>query len=261
MRGGRVPVVIIMATTMACSSPEARSAAVLEDIIEETYAIEPTAKISVQNDDGSIQIYGADISHLKLLAIKRAYSEDRLAKISVDISVRADDVSIDTHYPPKPKWGWSDRSGTVEYIIVLPWTCDVTRLELGNGEVVLEQMRGDNLHANLGNGRLYAHNCFTDLHLSVANGGLDISYDWWETDKFSIDAQIASGNARLFIPGEAAFHLAAASVNGHVASDFRDKEERGRNATSIDASIGGPSQTDIKIRAVNGNIKIAEENP
>jgi hypothetical protein len=241
---------------------ELKPATVLEDVIEKTYALAPTAKVNIRNDDGSIQIYGADIAEMKMQAIKRAYNPERLAKISVDVSARPGEVSIDTRYPPKPKWGWSDRSGTVDYVIVLPWTCDISRLELGKGEVLVDGMRGDNVHVAMGSGRLFGHNCFTDLYLAVGDGGLDLGYDWWETHKFSVDAQIVNGNARALIPGEAAFHLSASSVNGHVASDFTEKEQRRQNPVSkIDMVIGGQSDTEIKIRAVNGSIKIAEAAP
>jgi len=239
-----------------------KAAAILEDVIEEAYAIEPTAKVSIRDDDGSIFIYGADTKEMKIEAIKRAYNPERLAKISVNVSVRPGDVSIETQHPPSPKWGWSDRSGTVDYVIVLPWTCDISRLELGNGEVVVDGMRGRNVHVNLGNGRLFGHNCFSDLQVSVANGGLDIEYDWWETHRFSVDAQIVNGNARASIPGDAAFHLSAASVNGHVASDFTEQENRRQDLVSnIDISIGGASEAEVKIRAINGSVKIEEVNP
>lgn len=240
----------------------AQCAAVLEDVIEENYAIEPTAKVSIRNDEGSILIYGADITEMKMQATKRAYNPERLAKISVNVSVQPGEVAIETQYPPKPKWGWSDRSGTVDYVLILPWTCDISRLELGTGEIVIDGMRGDSVHANLENGRLFGHNCFCDFTAAVTNGGLDIGYDWWETHKFSVDAQIVNGNARAFIPGEAVFHLAAASVNGHVASDFTEKEHRQQSAVSkIDRVIGGVSEIDLKIHAINGSIKIAEAVP
>jgi DUF4097 and DUF4098 domain-containing protein YvlB len=156
----------------------------------------------------------------------------------------------------------SDRSGTVDYVIVVPWTCDIARADLTNGELLVEGMRGGEAHASLGNGRLFGHNCFTDLHVAVANGGLDIGYDWWEEHRFSLEAEIVNGNARAFIPGEAAFHLLASSVNGHVVSDFVEKEHRqASGATKIDMAVGGPAQTDIKVHAVNGSIKIAEANP
>jgi Putative adhesin len=245
---------------VACS--QAQPADVLEDVIEKNYPVAPTAKVSIRNDDGSILIYGADIAEIQLQATKKAYDQKRLAQISVEVSTQPGEFSIDTRYPPKPKWGWSDRSGTVDYVIVMPWTCDISRLEMGNGEVLVDGMRGDNVHVTMGSGRLFGHNCFTDLHVAVASGGVDIAYDWWETHKFSLDAQIVNGNVRAVIPSEAAFHLSATSMNGHVASDFTEKEHRQQEAVSkIDMVIGGKSQTEVKIRAVNGSIKVAEATP
>ena len=157
-----------------------RADPVLEETIEKSYSIEPTAKLSIRNSDGSIRIYGDDTKEMKVQAIKRAYNAERLSRISVNVSVKPGEVSIDTQHPPKPKRAWSDRSGTVDYVIVLPWTCAISQIDLTNGELVVEGMRGSEAHANLGNGRLYGRNCFTDLHVSVANGGLDVGYDWWE---------------------------------------------------------------------------------
>ena len=199
---------------------------------------------------------------MKVQAIKKAYSAERLNKIAVNVSVQPGTVSIDTHSPPKPKWGLFDRSGTVDYVIILPWFCNISQLELANGEVLVEGMRGDNVHASLVNGRLFGHNCFTDLHLAVTNGGLDVAYDWWEEHRFSVNAEITNGNARAFIPGDASFHLFASSLNGHVASEFVEKQDRQRNgARRIDLMVGGNSETEVKINAINGGIKITEVNP
>ena len=241
---------------------QARPAEVLEDVIEKTYAVEPTVEFRIRNEDGSIFIYGSDVPEVKMQAIKKAYNRDRLAKIAVNVSAQPGEVSIETQYPPKPKWGWFDRSGTVDYVIVLPWTCHISLLEMGNGEVLVDGMRGGLIRANLGNGRMFGHNCFSDLFLSVANGGLDIVYDWWETHKFSVNAQIENGNVRVLIPGEAAFHLSAASVTGHVASEFMEQEQRREEGVSkIDALVNGESDIEVKIHADDGNIKIAEANP
>jgi hypothetical protein len=117
------------------------------------------------------------------------------------------------------------------------------------------------VHANLTNGRLFAHNCFGDLHLAVINGGLDVIYDWWEQGRFSVEADIVNGNARAFIPGDASFHLMAEARNGKIATDFGAQKERNDGeVTKIDTVIGTAAATDIKIRATDGNIKIVETN-
>jgi Putative adhesin len=249
----------ILAALIVIPLNQIKPATILEDTIEENYAVAPTAKVSIRNDDGSIMIYGAAIAEIKLQATKKAYNSQRLEQISVKVSSRPGEFSIDTRYPPKPKWGWSDRSGTVDYVIVMPWTCDISQLELGNGEVFVDGMRGNNVHVTVGSGRLFGHNCFTDLHAAVASGAMDIAYDWWETRKVALDAQIVNGNVRAILPTEAAFHLNAATVNGQVASDFTEKEHRQPDAVSkIDMVIGGKSETEVKIRAINGSINIAE---
>ncbi|MEY2438919.1 MAG: hypothetical protein QOI34_304, partial [Verrucomicrobiota bacterium] len=108
--------------------------------------------------------------------------------------------------------------------------------------------------------RMFGHNCFGDLHFHVSNGGLDIGYDWWESG-FAVDAKIINGGVRAFIPGDASFHLMAHSRNGHVTNDFGELRDRQRGgAKTIDTVVGGNSGTRLHIRAVNGNIKIAEAN-
>lgn len=253
-------ILLLIALCIPCSLAGTDRA--LEDVFEHNYPVAPNATFSIRNVDGSIRIYGADTAEIKVQAIKKAYSAERLNKIAVDVSAQPGAVSIDTHSPPKPKWGLFDRSGTVDYVIILPWFCKIAQLELANGEVVVEGMRGDNVNASLVNGRLYGHNCFTDLHLAVTNGAIDVVYDWWEEHRFSVDAEITNGNARAFIPGDASFHLLASSVNGHVASEFVEKQDRQRTGVRrIDLMVGGSSETEVKINAINGGIRITEVNP
>ena len=233
----------------------------LEQVSEKSYAVNQDANFSIRNMDGSIRIYGSNKPEVKVQAIKKAYSAERLNKIAVNVSVRPDFVSIETHFPPKQTWGLFDRSGTVDYVIVVPETAKISHLELANGEVLIDSMRGEDVHANLTNGRLFAHNCFGDLHLAVISGGLDVIYDWWEQRRFSVEAEIVNGNARAFVPGDASFHLVAEALNGKIANDFDAQEERnGGEVTKIDMVISTAAASDIKIRATNGNVKIAEAN-
>jgi len=242
-------------------TPALNAAEILEEIIERDYPIDTTAKFSLKNAEGMVLIYGADIKEMKVQAIKKAYTKDRLSKINVDISVRPDAVTINTAYPPKPKWGLRDRSGTVDYVIILPWFCDVENVELGTGEMLIEGMRGNEVHAQLGNGRLFGHNCFTDLHLSLGAGGMDVQYDWWETHEIGLDAKIAEGNTRLFIPSDAQFQLRAEALDGHVFSDFTNKEDRHRGGqTKLELSVGDAPNAQMKVQATEGSVKIMETN-
>ena len=244
---------------MACGSGVDRT---LEQIVEQTYALDPTADIRISNQDGSIRIYGWSHAEMKLQAVKKAYTAERLNGIAINVTAQPNSVSIETKYPPKNAWGFSDRSGTVDYVLVVPQTAQISQLELENGEILVEGMRGAKVKAQLGSGRLFAHNSFGNLDLAVTTGNLALVYEWWEHAKFSVKGSIADGNGFAFIPSEASFHLVAETPNGKIDNDFTEKEQRsGEPPTKIDMLVGGGGEAGIEIRATDGNIKIAEANP
>src|SRR5438067_6298248 len=233
-------------------------------MIDHVYPVEPTATLSVTNRDGSIRIYaaGSETRDVHVEAIKKAYNAERLRAISVQVSAQPNAISVETIYPPDSPIGFSDRSGTVDYVIVVPPTVRISKLELTNGEMQLDGMRSDEARAQLGNGRLFAHNCFGDLNLSLKTGNLAIAYEWWEEREFSIHTTIQNGNAFAYIPSEAAFHLIAHTATGKIANDFEEKEHRHAELTNkIDIMVGGGGKTTFQFETEDGNIKIAEHNP
>jgi DUF4097 and DUF4098 domain-containing protein YvlB len=233
-----------------------------EDTIEQSYKIEPGTSISIKSVDGSIHVYGSPASEITVQATKRAYTLKRLKQIAVNVSVQAGAVAIETNFPKEPRWGLFDRSGTVDYTIVVPDTASISTLELANGEVSVEGMRGQSVHAHLGTGRLVDHNCFSNVDVTVGSGTLTMAYEWWEPGKFSVQANIANGNAIAFFPSDAVFNLIAETVHGRIASDFAPEGERRAEPTAkINMSVNGGGDVAIKLGATEGNIKIVEQNP
>ena len=236
----------------------------LEEMINHVYPVEATATLSVTNRNGSIRVYAAgnETREVRVEAIKKAYSAARLKAISVQVSAQPSSISIETIYPPNSDAGFSDRSGTVDYVIVVPPTIRISKLELTNGEMQLDGIRSDEARAQLGNGRLFAHNCFGNLNLSLKTGNLAIVYEWWEEREFSIHATIQDGNAFAYIPTEAAFHLIAHTATGKIANDFAEKEQRRTEPINkIDMLVGGGGKTTFQFETQDGNVKIAEHNP
>jgi hypothetical protein len=234
----------------------------LEETFERTYPIDAGAVINLSSIDGSVEIYGSEKPEIHLQAVKKAYTAARLRRISVNVSALSNSISIDTTLPRVKNWGFSDRSGTVDYILVVPQTARIGRLELKNGEILIAGMQAGDVHVNLGNGRLFVRNCFCDVLAREATGALMLMYDWWIPRKFSVDAQIADGNLFAVIPGEASFHLVAEAVGGKIANDFAEKEQRtGVTVTKVDDLVGTSPQAKINLRAIDGNIKIVEANP
>lgn len=237
---------------------------ILEDTFDQTYQVDPMARLSISNRDGSIRVYGAggDTREVRVEAIKKAYTSERLKAISVKVAAQSDSISIETIYPPDPASAFADRSGTVDYVIVVPQTIRISRLDLANGEILLEEMRSDMAEANLGNGRLFTHNCFGRVNVAVKTGNVALVWDWWEEVGFAAIAKIENGNAFAYIPSEAAFHLFAHAGTGKIANDFAEKEERrAEPINQVDMLVGAGGRTGIQLEATDGNIKIAEHNP
>jgi hypothetical protein len=188
----------------------------------------------------------------------------QLKRIAIDVSVQPTSVSINVKSPPRPRWAFFDRSGTVDCTIVVPATTNISQLSLNAGEVLVDGMRGRSVHAKLGDGRMIVHNCFTDTDLALKRGNLTVSYEWWERATFSIQANITQGNAWAFLPSEAAFHLVAETAYGRITNDFDDPpvpRPTSAEATKIDMLARGGGKAAIKMRTLNGDIKIMEENP
>lgn len=256
-----VPMLIVSCWLLSCRPAVDQT---LEEMIDQRHPIDPTGTISITNRDGSIRIYGAggDTREVRVEVIKKAYSTERLKAISVQVSAQPNSISIDTIYPPNSSAGFSDRSGTVDYVLVVPQKIRITKMELTNGEVLIEEMRSEEARAQLGNGRLFVHNCFGNLDLNLKTGNLAIVYEWWEEAEFAIRANIENGNALAYIPSEAAFHLIAHTATGKIANDFEEKEQRhAEPINKIDMMVGGGSKTTFQFETQDGNVKIAEHNP
>jgi hypothetical protein len=229
----------------------------IEETTEQTKPIDPSGTLSIRNSLGSVRIYGSEGSEMKLSAVKRAWSPNQLKGIALTVSGQANALSIETTFPPRKSQPFSSHAGSVDLAITLPRTAKIARLEIGNGDVLIEDMRGD-IRANLVNGALAARNCFGNAQISVAQGGLDLFYEKWQPKRFSVDAKIISGNARAFLPGQASFHVQAEAINGHIDNRLADSgDAKSNRATKVKLSVGAEDSPDIMIRASNGNIEIA----
>ena len=237
---------------------------VLEEVSEKVYMVEPSANISIHNYNGAILVYGSNVNEVRVRSLKRAYSHERLNQIAIDVSAKPGAVSITAKTPLQPKWALSDHSGTVDCTIVVPATASISALDLNAGEVLLDSMHGREVHARLGDGRIFVRNCFTNLDLTMNRGTLTLGYDWWEQGKFSARVNVGQGNASVFLPTDAGFHLVARAAHGKIANDFNNVPLTSNSSAreiKIDQIINGGGAATIQVRVDKGNLKIAEANP
>jgi DUF4097 and DUF4098 domain-containing protein YvlB len=253
-RGGTL---LILATSLLSFGCGKTAEQAVEQTAEQTYEIDPEGAFSFRNTAGSVRIIGSDDAGMKIKTTKKAWNPEQLAAIAPRVSVQSKSVSIETSFPPQKTWRFHHRSGSVDYVITLPRTVKISRLDLENGDISIEEMRGD-VRADLVNGELVARNCFGNVQLSVANGSLELSYERWQQRPFAVEARIIGGNARVFLPRAASFHLLAETAHGNVSNRFgRPEEQDSRKATRVNMSIGPEPRPEITIRVTNGDIEIA----
>jgi len=73
---------------------------VLQEVSEKVYTVEPTANISIHNRDGAILVYGSDVNELRVQSLKRAYNQERLNQIAIDVSTQPGALSVTAKFPP-----------------------------------------------------------------------------------------------------------------------------------------------------------------
>jgi len=231
------------------------------EVMEQTYAIDPTARLKIRNLRGSITIRGADTAELKLRATKKTESAAQLPNITISVAAETSSVSISTSVLPQKKKSPSGGVGTVEYVLVVPRTMSIARLELEDGEVLIEGMEGEDVRATVVDGQLTVRNCCGNIHLAIANGDLDLSYENCGQRLFLAEAQITQGSARVSIPRIASFHARAQTTTGQIANDFADMVNvNGRLIQKIDMSVGPDARSQLAVRVTTGDIRIVAVN-
>jgi DUF4097 and DUF4098 domain-containing protein YvlB len=227
-------------------------------VLEQTYQIEPTARLTIRNLSGSISIRGADTAELKLQATKKAASAAQLKNINITVAAAPDSVSISTAVMPQKKKSRLTGADTVDYVLVVPRTVKIARLEMDDGEVLIEGMEGEDVRASVVDGKLTVRDCCGNVQVAVANGDLDLSYEHCGERPFFTEAQITHGSVRVSIPRGASFHARAQTATGKIVNDFAGMVDvNGRSVQKIDMSVGSKARSQLGVRVTTGDIKIA----
>jgi DUF4097 and DUF4098 domain-containing protein YvlB len=228
------------------------------EVFDQTYPLDPTARLTIRNLSGSISIRGADTAKLKLHATKKAASAAQLKNINIGVAAETGSVSISTSVLPQKGRSLLSGTSTVDYVLIVPRTVKIARLELDDGKVLIEGMEGEDVRANVVDGLLTVRNCCGNIHVAIANGDLDLSYQRCGERPFSAEAQITHGNARVSIPRRASFHARAETTAGKIANDFTEMVEvNGRSVQKIDTSVGSDPRSQLTVRVTTGDINIA----
>ena len=233
----------------------------LTEEFHQSYPLTATGRVRIANINGDVHISAWDRNEVKVDAVKRAYSPERLTEATIDVTNTADSVIIKTKYPER-NLNFDSRTrennpASIEYRLTVPRGARIDGVELVNGSLDIEGVQGD-VRASLVNGRVKANDLSGEVNLSTVNGAMEVNAAGLAASK-GVNLNSVNGSIVLSVPSGASAQVGASTVHGGISNDFgltvEEGQYVGRNLKGQIGS-GGPR---IRLNNVNGSIAIKRD--
>ena len=230
----------------------------LTEEFHQSYPLSPTGRVSIANINGDVHVSAWDRNEVKVDAVKRAYSSQRLSDVTIDVTNTADSVTIKTKYPERNQ-NFENRnrensSASVEYTVTIPRGARLDGAELVNGSLDIDGVQGD-VHASLVNGEVKAGGLGGEVKLSTVNGSVEANVARLDAAR-GVTLSSVNGSIVLIVPSGASADVKASTIHGAITNDFGlvvdDGQYVGHNLSGQIGS-GGPR---VRLNNVNGSIAI-----
>jgi DUF4097 and DUF4098 domain-containing protein YvlB len=229
----------------------------LTEEFHQVYPLSAAGRVSLANINGDVHINVWDQNSIKVDAVKRAYSQQRLSEATIDVINTADSIKIKTKYPENQNYGGrnrEDNAASVEYTLTVPRRANLAGIELVNGSLDVDGVQGD-VNASLVNGNVAAAGLGGEVKLNTVNGAIGANVATLDGAK-SVTLNSVNGRIVLIVPAGASADVKASTVHGAITNDFgltvEDGQYVGHNLSGQIGS-GGPR---VRLNNVNGSIAI-----
>ncbi len=240
---------IVAGAWLAAASAMPACARDLEEEFHHTYALAADGRVSLENINGDVHVTTWSRNEVKVDAIKRAPSEDRLEAIEIKIDSDPNALRIKTNYHHH----FNDNPGGVEYTLTVPRRARLDKIDLVNGGLEAEGVEGE-VNASSVNGRIRVRGLSGGARLSVVNGHLEATYDRLDESK-TISLQSVNGSIDLALPSDASATLDASTVSGSIHNDFGLPVSGHFVGRQLHGTLGD-GRAQVKLNDVNGSIRI-----
>ena len=229
----------------------------LTDEFHQVYPLSAAGRVSLANINGDVHINVWDQNSVKVDAVKRAYSPQRLSEATIDVTNTADSIKIKTKYPENQNYGGRNRDdnpASVEYTLTVPRRANLNGIELVNGSLDVDGVQGD-INASLVNGNVAAAGLGGEVKLSTVNGAIGANVAALDAAK-GVTLNSVNGRIVLIVPAGASADVKANTLHGSITNDFGLTVEDGQyvgHSLSGQIGSGGPR---VRLNNVNGSIEI-----
>lgn len=265
MLSKRLTLCLIALAVLVLTSADTSRAQSRPEVTEEfhqTYPLSADGRVSLSNINGGVRISAWDRNEVKVDAVKRAYTQERLREAQIKIDNSASSIHIETEYPD---YHWNGRDGerwenpaSVEYTLTVPRGARIEDVSLVNGGLNIEGLTGP-VHASSVNGKIVARGLTGSVNLSVVNGRLEATLDRLN-ESGTVTLSAVNGTLIVVIPSDANATVRANTVQGQISNDFnlpvRVGEYVGRD---LEGRLGSGGAR-VRLSNVNGSISIQRAN-
>jgi DUF4097 and DUF4098 domain-containing protein YvlB len=205
--------------------------------------------VSLENINGNVRVTSWSRNEVKVDAVKRAYSQDRLEAIEIKIDSDPNELRIKTRY----RQHFDNNPGGVEYTLTVPRGTRLDKFELVNGGFDAEDLGGE-VNVSSVNGRIKVRGLSGGAHLSVVNGHLEATFDRLDEPR-NISLESVNGSIDLALPPDASVTLDASTVSGSIHDDFGLPVTGHFVGHNLHGTLGD-GRAQVRLSDVNGSIKI-----
>src|SRR5262249_55192619 len=164
-----------------------------------SYPLARNGSVELENINGAVHISAWDRDEVKLDAIKRADDQEALKDAEIEVTNRADSISIRTKYRGEEGDHGHGPAAEVEYTLTVPANARLDEIKLINGPLDISGITGE-VRASCINGKLVAHGLSAKVKLSTVNGALEASFKRLEGN--SIELSSVNGPLRVTLPSD-----------------------------------------------------------
>jgi DUF4097 and DUF4098 domain-containing protein YvlB len=264
MKMKKTPLTLLLVISLTLgftSSLKARqqTAQELREEVHRTFPLSADGRISLENISGAVKIAAWDRNEVKLDAVKRAYTRERLDEVKIGIVSDANSLDISTEYPERNYRFNDDKDrrnshASVDYTLTVPRGARIDGIELVSGSLDIEGLTGD-VKASLVSGSVTARGLSGEAKLSTVSGRLDATFNRLDAAK-PISLGSVSGQLIVTLPSDANAQLRANTVSGQITNDFGLPVRRGEYVGRDLAGTLGSGGPRIKLSNVSGQIAI-----
>ena len=223
------------------------------------FALNDGGSFSLENINGSIEIEGVEGNKVKIIATKKAGTQEYLDAMQVIVKATESRISVETKHPDDVDFSWNDdNSGSVAYQVTVPFNTELDDIETVNGGVQVARVSGP-ISADSVNGKLKLSNLTGDVSMDTVNGTIDAQFDQLGKNQ-RIKADTVNGRIILRLPQDASARVNAETINGSIdAGDFDLNTDKGFVGNELEGKIGA-GDARVTLETVNGGIEI-ERSP